>query len=139
MRDERKLEQIEKVLQARGGVRLSRQFKSNVMTAISKLPAPAFSTRPRGLALAIGALRLLSPGEIVAMLLVVAGLAALMLPGVGTLIDNLQWDLADLHVSLELGSSAVSANVVGLIAVALALAVMAFAGAYVSRNHLIHA
>src|SRR5512141_1017345 len=116
MRDDRKMERLEKVLREQGPVHLSKEFKSNVMQAIGKLPAPAYSARPHGLALVRSALSLLSPGEIVAMLLLVAGMVALMLPGVGTLIDNLQWDLADLHVSLELGTSAVSANVVGLIA-----------------------
>ena len=69
----------------------------------------------------------------------IAGLAALMLPGVGTLLDNLQWDLVDMHVSLEVGSSAVTGSITGCVAVVFGLGFMAVAGAYVSRNHLIHA
>ena len=138
MEDMRKEEQVEKLLRGRGPVPLSQDFKRNVMNAIARLPVPAF-IRPRGLALLRSSLRLLSGGELTALLLIIAGLAALMLPGVGALLDNIEWDLADLHVSLVVGSSAVSGSVTGLIAIVFGLGMMAMAGAYVSRNHLIHA
>lgn len=140
MKNERdKLVKVERLLSAQAPAPLSADFKRNLMQSIAHLPDPELIAPPHGLAGLSRSLRLLSPGELVAIGMVVLGLVIALLPGANSVIESWHWELASLDLSLSIGGIALSGSLLSIIAVALGAAFMAGVGAYASRNHLIGA
>jgi hypothetical protein len=137
--DENKLARIEQMLRDEPGVALSPEFKRKVLAAVARFPRPELTAPPAGLTGLRYATRLLSPTQLVVLVLMALGLAGLLLPGASDLLTLWNWKLADLQVSLSFGEQVVSASLLSLIAVAAGLLFMTGIGVYSTRNKLIGA
>jgi hypothetical protein len=134
-----KSEKVEALLREQHGAQLSPQFKRNVLAAIGRLPEPALLSPPGRARDLLYALRLLSTGERIGLGLALCASVALLLPGAGDVLALAEWELADFTVSFSVGSTALSASLLSVLAVVLGVAFMAGVGAFASRNHLIGA
>jgi hypothetical protein len=121
MSDER-LDKVEQLLRREQGVALSPEFKRNVLAAVAALPAPELIAPRRTWRDWVYALKLLSSGEKVALGLILAGIAALIIPGTAELLAIFEWELSDLTLSVSFGEM-----------------FMTGVGAYAARNNLIGA
>ncbi len=139
MTDERKMEQVERLLRTQRPVELSAGFKRSVMDSIQRLPAPALLHKPRGLRGLWETLRALGTGEKLALGVGALGLCAMALPGVDGLLASWNFELADTTLSLTIGDLALSASAMSLAAIGLGAAFLTAVGAYSAKNHLLGA
>ena len=141
--DERKIQQVERLLREQGSVQLSPQFRRGIMDAISQLPAPAVTAPPRPASGLGYALRLLSTGEKLGLGLLglglIACLAVLLIPGAGDWLALANWELGELTLSISIGESVASASLLSVLAVVGLAVFMAGLGSFSARNHLIGA
>ena len=141
--DERKLEQVERLLRSRGPAPLSADFRRNVLAAIGELPAPAQTAPPQPVSSWRYAWRLLSTGEKLGLGLLALGLlaclAAVLIPDLGEYLMLASWEIGELTLSVSFGDTVLSASLLSVLAVLAAAGFMAGVGSYSARNHLIGA
>ncbi len=141
--NEKKLEQVERLLRSRGPAPLSPQFTRNVLAALEELPAPALTAPPRPAAGWRYAWRLLGAGEKLGLGLLALGLlaclAALLVPDLAAYLQLASWELGELTCTVNIGETALSVSLVSVLAVLGLAGFMAGLGTYGARSKLIGA
>jgi hypothetical protein len=135
--DVERLKKVEQLLRAEPGVELAPGFKQRVMHRIERLPAPEILAPRRSWRDIWLVLRGLDTGEKVGLGLALAGLLIMLLPGVDDVVAAINWQLADITISLSVGETIISASLISVISVAAGGLFMAGVGAYTARNHLV--
>jgi len=137
--NEEKLQKVEELLRAERGVELPADFKLKVMAQVRSLPAPELIAPRRSWRDWVYTLKLLSSGEKVAGGLIIAGVLALLIPGVADVLALWEWELADLTLSVGIGETVASASLLSVVAVCAAGLFMTGVGAYAAKHNLIRA
>ena len=135
--DEERLQKVEQLLRSESGVELSPGFKQRVMHRIERLPAPEVLEPRRSWRDIWLVLRGLDTGEKVGLGLALAGLLIMLLPGVDDVVAAINWQLADITISLSVGETILSASLFSVLSVAAGGLFMAGVGAYTARNHMV--
>lgn len=134
---DRRLEGVERLLREQGPVELGSSFRSEILSAIDKLPDPELLPPPALQRDWRWFISLIGTGERVAIGLALLALVLAFTPQFQAWLAVMNWNWGDLTLSMNLGDVALSASLGTLLATGLGALLMAGVGIYSSRNHLI--
>jgi len=131
--DDRKEQQVERMLRKEGGELLSPGFRRKVIAQVASLPAPELIKPRRGWADIVYGVRLLTVFEKATLVLALLCAVLAFIPPVGEFLAAWSWELSDMAVSVTIGGEVVSASLLSVLSLAGGALFMVLAGAWGSK------